>query len=526
MSGQDRVRRQNTRFPNRNSAFARFVGTTNDVSLLPIVASALLVPVFFYFWWKAQYRYALFAVLLLGMLLRTFMVGDRSLHTWDERFHANVAKHIWAHPGTPTLYNDPVLPYNYHDWSSNHVWLSKPVLPFWIVGASIEAFGNNEIGLRLPGVLLSLLSVWLTYRIGRRLCGERTAVLAAFLHAVHGLTLESAGGLVSSDHVDTVFTTCCYTAIYLTLTHLSLPPRGGKDRRSDPGGQPYLIGAMIGLAFLSKWIAAFLLGPIVLGFYAIASGGWQRFGRDVIPIAATALAVALPWPIYLWVQHPVEARYIAEQLLFPVGAAIQGHGGGPLYYLNEIRIVFGELIYLPLGWLLYRGIYQRDQVIRVLLVWLFPLLLLSFAGTKRSTYLLLFAPAFFLLTAVFIDFLRQAENWPRLPAWLRSGLVLLLIALPLRYSVERIKPLRPRFVLPPWRVEMARFAEGLELSPDQILLYDEPRAFDAMFFYGITAYPYTPDTAALNAAHRRGYHIYRNTGGRYERRHFAHGKNH
>ena len=464
-----------------------------------------------YAWWRGRYRSALWVALLLGLVLRIFMAGDRSLHTWDERFHANVAKHIWAHPLTPTLYDDPVLPYDYRDWSSNHVWLSKPTLPFWVVGASIEIFGPNELGLRLPGILLSLLSVWLTYLIGRRLFDERTALLAAFFHTIHGLTLESAGGLVSSDHVDTVFNTCFYATVYFSL----------RQNKTPQNWQPYAIGVLVGLAFLSKWIVAFLLGPIVLGIYAISPDGWKRLLRDALPIAVPALVIALPWPIYLFQQHPIAAQYIFEQLLFPVSASIQGHGGGPFYYLNEIRIVFGELIYLPLGGLVYRGVRRPDYALRVLFVWLFPLVLLSLAGTKRSTYLLPFAPAFFLLTACFIVFIKNAKKWPRLPNWMRVGIFLLLIGLPIRYTVERVKPFRPRFTLPPWRTEMATFAAGIQSTPDQILLYDEPRAFDAMFFYGITAYPYTPDTVALNAAQRKDYRVYRNNGGRYEPHRFA-----
>ena len=227
--------------------------------------------------------------------------------------------------------------------------------------------------------------------------------------------------------------------------------------------------------------------------------------------------IALPWPIYLFQQYPTEAQHLFEQLLFPVGESIQGHGGGPLYYLDKIRIVFGELIYLPLAWLLYRGVRYPNRSLRVLLVWLSPLLLLSFAGTKRGTYLLPFAPAFFLLTACFFVFVKDAKCWPRLPAWLRHILLILLVGLPVRYTIERSKPLRPRFVLPPWRTEMARFAENIDVPPDQILLYDEPHAFDALFFYGITAYPYTPDTAALHAARQRGYRIYRHYNDHYER---------
>ena len=424
------------------------------------------------------------------------MAGDAYLHTWDERFHANVAKHIWAHPLSPTLYDRPVLPYDHRQWAANHIWLSKPALPFWIMGASIELFGPTELGLRLPGLLLSLLSVWLTYLIGRRLFSRRVALFAAFLHAIHGLTIESAGGLISSDHVDTVFTTVCFAVVYFTLRQVQQPR----------AWISYLIGALLGAAFLSKWIMAALLGPIVLSTYVLAPQPLSRLHRDAWPIVAVFLLVALPWPIYLFRTHPEEALHVARQLIHPVGDAIHGHTGGPFYYLDQIRQVFGELIYLPLGWLLYRVFRNRSPALRFLAIWLLPILLLSFAGTKRATYLLPFAPAFFLLTAFFGEYLWKIKHC--LPRALVYGVLLLLLVLPVRYSIERLKPLRPRFERPAWRTEAEAWLRQLDAPPDRILLIGEPHAFEWMYFYGILAYDYLPPEVELERARALGYRVY------------------
>ncbi|MEZ4984025.1 MAG: glycosyltransferase family 39 protein [Saprospiraceae bacterium] len=130
----------------------------------------------------------LFFILLLGFLLRLVVVQTPFLGEWDERFHALVAKNLMEHPLKPTLYDDPVLPYDYREWSANHVWLSKPPLALWLMAGSMSLLGTGLFALRLPALLVSLASVYLTFLIGRRLFDTRTALTAALLHAIHGMT--------------------------------------------------------------------------------------------------------------------------------------------------------------------------------------------------------------------------------------------------------------------------------------------------------------------------------------------------
>src|SRR5688572_5924121 len=104
-------------------------------------------------------------ILLAALCLRADAAYQRSLHVWDESFHALVAKHMIDAPLRPVLYRAPALPYEPQDWMANHVWLHKPPAALWLMAGSMRVFGTNEIALRVPSVLLSALSVFLTFLI-------------------------------------------------------------------------------------------------------------------------------------------------------------------------------------------------------------------------------------------------------------------------------------------------------------------------------------------------------------------------
>jgi 4-amino-4-deoxy-L-arabinose transferase-like glycosyltransferase len=112
----------------------------------------------YYFSWKywseEKFRLAVLLLVICGLAIRIYISTDLFLHTWDERYHALVAKHLIQHPFRPTLYDNPVLPYDYRNWTANHIWLHKQPLPLWTMAASLSLFGVHEIALRLPSSLL------------------------------------------------------------------------------------------------------------------------------------------------------------------------------------------------------------------------------------------------------------------------------------------------------------------------------------------------------------------------------------
>ena len=86
-----------------------------------------------------KHRLALFLLITLGLTLRVFVSTDYFLHDWDERYHALVAKHLLEHPLVFTLYDTPVLPYDYQNWAGNHIWLHKPPMTLWCIALVIAS---------------------------------------------------------------------------------------------------------------------------------------------------------------------------------------------------------------------------------------------------------------------------------------------------------------------------------------------------------------------------------------------------
>ena len=156
--------------------------------------------------------------------------GRPFLHPWDERYNALVAKHLAAHPLLPTLYDRPLLPYDYRNWRANHVWLHKPPLALWLMAASLRLFGAAGWAVRLPSILLSTFAILLTYDLGRRLFDSGTGLVAAGLQAVHGYLIALAAGRVPVDHVDSVLIAVVELGVWLAVVAVD-------RRRERPAGE-------------------------------------------------------------------------------------------------------------------------------------------------------------------------------------------------------------------------------------------------------------------------------------------------
>ena len=113
------------------------------------------------------WQWSLVLIILAGLLLRIFVSTDMYLHDWDERFHALVAKNLMEHPLLPTLYDNPVLAYDYTAWNMNHIWVHKQPAPLWIMALSMKLFGISTWAMRLPSILFSTSAIFATFFIGR-----------------------------------------------------------------------------------------------------------------------------------------------------------------------------------------------------------------------------------------------------------------------------------------------------------------------------------------------------------------------
>lgn len=137
------------------------------------------------------------------------------------------------------------------------------------------------------------------------------------------------------------------------------------------------------------------------------------------------------------------------------------------------------------------------------------MLLFSMAATKRDTYLMILAPAFFLLIAYWVRVLRIRFRRP----W---GIVLavLLLLLPLRYGVERSKLFMGRLRAPEWMTDVQKIRRALPGPPEKTVVFGFDHHLELMFHTGVTAYPQRPDDATVQQLKKEGYAVWYYDSGR------------
>jgi len=456
-----------------------------------------------YAWYKLKnqnYVLAIALLILCGLILRVFVSADFFLHTWDERYHALVAKELINHPLTPTLYDDPVMPYDYRSWTSNHIWVHKQPLPLWSIALSLWMFGVNEIALRLPSILLTTIGIFLTFQIGKILFNKKVGFIAAFLYSIHGLIIEVTGGRVATDHIDVFFLFFIELAVLFALQFAI--------KRKIIFN--VLCGISISAAILSKWLPALIVIPIwlllVLYFRKFTI---KQILYHFALLCITILAISLPWQIYIHTAFPAESAWESSYNFKHITEVIEEQGGAFYYHFDKMRIIYGEIIYIPFIWFLYKTLKKGNNLNRwALLIWIvIPFLFFSVAKTKMQCYILFTAPAIFIISALFWQYLYIYRNRFKY-RWLIYVVLFLLLALPIRYSIERIKPFENRDRNPQWVQDLKDLNKRYIGKKNVIFNVDNP--IETMFYTDFIAYETIPNKNTIEELKLKGYEIYIN----------------
>ncbi|MBL4754093.1 MAG: glycosyltransferase family 39 protein [Flavobacteriales bacterium] len=446
---------------------------------------------------KQKINAALALILVSGLILRVFLASDQYVHQWDERYHAVVAKNMIEDPFVPKLYADPVLDYNYREWSGNHIWLHKPPLPLWTMATSMWLFGVNVWALRLPSILFSTLAILLMYHVGKGMFSRKVGFISALLLSFNGLIIELVSGKVATDHVDVFFFFFILLTVYLIV---KLVQRGN-------GVYNLLIGITLGCALLSKWLPALVVLPVYLLFLIHS----QRFSTKQIiaglgTVVGIAILVAGPWQLYIHQNWPLEVAYESQYNLRHLTESLGKHEYSTMYHFHNLRIIYGELVYIPCLWLIYKTFARRRINLNylALLIWfLVPFLFFTFAATKMQAYTLMAAPAIFLIVALFWVYLSRMRfrfKYQLIP----KLLLIALIVLPGRYGWERLKPLEAKDRSPIWLEEL--YALEIDAMKPTVL-FNCDRPMEAMFHLDCTAYSENPDAHFKNELERKGYEV-------------------
>ena len=169
---------------------------------------------------------------------------------------------------------------------------------------------------------------------------------------------------------------------------------------------------------------------------------------------------------------------------------------------------YGELIYIPVIWFAVLIIKQRRMYDIAIYLWfLVPYLFFSFCATKMQAYTVFAAPAIFIITAnAFVFILEYAKKVKKLK-WLYLMVGYGLIILPIRYSIERVKPFDIEYDRhPAWEKNIETFKTTPNNNSKTVVLGCE-HCIELMFETDCIAYSYPVDSTNIQIIKSKGYNV-------------------
>jgi 4-amino-4-deoxy-L-arabinose transferase-like glycosyltransferase len=332
--------------------------------------------------------FSIIGLLLAALILFGVNLGSLPLRDWDEGTVAQVAKEISQAPeGSwrwlfPTLWGEP--------------YLNKPPLVHDLIALVYKIIGINEFTSRLPGALLSVISVVLLYGVGREIFAARIPALFSALVYLTLLPIIRHGRLAMLDGAVLCFTLLMFWSVL----------RSRRDLR-----WALIAGLGFGLIGLSKGAIALLLGAIALLFLAWDTPRLLTSVYLWIGILLGSIPVIV-WYSLQWLHYReiFIATSIFNQSLSRIWSNVEGHQQPPWYYLVELlKYSWPWLIFAVYGWKLAWENRHWGWA-KLILVWSgVYFLIVSLMVTKLPWYILPLYPALSLAAGVTLD---QVRNLP------------------------------------------------------------------------------------------------------------------
>lgn len=318
--------------------------------------------------------------------------------------------------GSPALFDDPndaqyaevaremVESGNWISPQLDYVlFLNKPPLLYWLIASSYALFGISERAARIPGVLVTLLTVCLLYWLGRELFDPWTGAIAACAYAALPSTLLEARFV----RPDSLLTGATVGAL-LAFT-VAARSEGVSRRRA-------LLGLQCSLAvgLLAKGIVGLLLPGFPIALVLLTERRWDLMAEFTRPRSWLLFVVLIvPWHLIVALRHPGFAwDYVVNQHFLFFLDKKEPRDSIPIsllgFWAAFFLRTFPWTLFLPLA---AAGIWRvRDprRFGRLLVVaWGGGILLLFSAATSRLEHYVL--PA---LPAVALSVALLLRNWP------------------------------------------------------------------------------------------------------------------
>ncbi len=284
-------------------------------------------------------------------------------------------------------------------------YFEKPPLFYWLTAGSMALFGQKEWAVRLVPAVAGFLTLLLIMGLGKRIFDGPTGVMAAWIYLTSAIPTVLAR-LPIIDGVFSLFLTATWGAWYL----------GYKAQPKQTRRLWYCISwACLGLAVMTKGIAAIALTGLIAGGFIICRRDWRALLTFAwVPGLLIFAVIVVPWHwavsaenpgffhFYIVVQH--FARLVSQEHAKPFWFFVAIFPFGMLLWVGfffpaaakSFREAF-EVIRSP------RKDRGEGEGILFLVIWVLGVIgLFSMSSCKLIPYILPAYPAMALLMAHFV----------------------------------------------------------------------------------------------------------------------------
>lgn len=371
----------------------------SDISLAILAVAILFIAWSIFLFLINKSEKVILLLLLIGAcLIRIFVITlNDYLFLWDEQFHALVAKNMLRDPFKPVLYAQPVLPYDYKNWTANHIWLHKQPFFLWQIAISLKIFGIHPFVVRIPSALMSTILVWIIYRIGCILVNKSIAYYAALVYTFLNFFLELTSGYLHTDHNDIAFIFYISASIWAFLEYY----------QSNRKYWIYLIGLFSGIAILNKWLVG-LTVYLIWGVYLLFSKKilvFRTIAHLLLSLSITLLVV-LPWQVYIQIRFPTESNYEYSLNTKHIFTPVENHSGSYGYHFEIANEMYNIpfLVLCIFLFILLKKISDKPLSYAILLTISFVYVFFSVVATKMPAFTGILVVFFALSIGAGIDF--------------------------------------------------------------------------------------------------------------------------
>jgi len=344
----------------------------------------------------------------LGVLLWMAPMGGWVLQGRDEVRYSQIARELLEGGNPLRLTLD------------GEAYDEKPPLAFWMMAGAMWLYGDVDASwpARLPGCLAAIVTVLLTYDLGRRRWNRHAGLAAGLILMASPMFAKDA--VVA--RLDMVYTLWVTIALYLWLRasgrdDTAAPAADGALRDTHDRRRPIAVFGCVGFwvslvaaAWTRNVLFAVLL-VVLMGIESFRRRSWHpwRIMWPSIGVPLMILGVGGWWYAQHVIQGGVMENQLGEQLFDRLSLTAQ-HAKPPWYYLLSLAGEgfgpWGVLLGISLvdRWWCREGDTRLNGALSTLTAWfVLVLVVMSVVPTKRPEYLIPLYPAMAILVGTWLE---------------------------------------------------------------------------------------------------------------------------